>query len=145
LNLDLCQYKGEQYNIMEKSIRDAGGCEDFIAIIIYENEETQIPSTYKFEYVLLGEKIEDSFDNVNPDQVNEDLNEEPAVVPEEVIETEEENAFDEACELSKIDINGNGTVTIAEAEAAGYNMPIYSTDWLYKYMIDRDGDGQVGE
>ncbi len=35
----------------------------------------------------------------------------------------------------------NGTVTIAEAKAAGVSMPVYSSHWLYKYMIDRDGDG----
>lgn len=167
----LNRYGDQAY--MEKSIRDAGGCESFIATITYENEKTQVPSSYKFEYLLLGEKIVDSFDNVNPDKVNEELNEEPVaivqekndsieeieptVVPEEVIETEapvvpEEVAeieapvvFNEASELSGIDTNGNGTVTIAEAKAAGFSMPIYSTDWLYKYMIDRDGDGMVGE
>ena len=47
--------------------------------------------------------------------------------------------------LTKIDKNGNGKVTIAEAKAAGYKMPIYSDHWLYKYMDDRDGNGMVGE
>ena len=28
---------------------------------------------------------------------------------------------------------------------AGYQMPIYSDHWLYKYMTDGDGDGAVGE
>ncbi|WP_409967693.1 DNA/RNA non-specific endonuclease [Bengtsoniella intestinalis] len=44
-----------------------------------------------------------------------------------------------------IDTNGNGIVTIAEAEAAGYQMPITSTHWLYAYMRDADGDGVIGE
>lgn len=48
-------------------------------------------------------------------------------------------------DISWIDTNGNGTVTIAEAKAAGFAMPIYSDHWLYPYMIDRDGDGMVGE
>lgn len=48
-------------------------------------------------------------------------------------------------ELAKIDTNNDGTITIAEAEAAGYSMPIKKDFWLYKYMSDRDGDGQVGE
>ena len=48
-------------------------------------------------------------------------------------------------DVSKIDTNGNGKVTIAEAKAAGYSMPIHSDHWLYKYMDDRDGDGMVGE
>lgn len=48
-------------------------------------------------------------------------------------------------DVSSVDTNGNGTVTISEAEAAGYSMPIHSDHWLYPYMIDRDGDGMVGE
>jgi len=48
-------------------------------------------------------------------------------------------------DLSAVDTNGNGKVTIAEAKAAGYKMPIYSDHWLYQYMDDRDGDGMVGE
>jgi len=48
-------------------------------------------------------------------------------------------------DLSSVDTNGNGTVTISEAEAAGYSMPIKKGHWLYEYMIDRDGDGMVGE
>lgn len=48
-------------------------------------------------------------------------------------------------DLSSVDTNGNGKVTIAEAKAAGYSMPIYSDHWLYQYMDDRDGDGVVGE
>lgn len=47
--------------------------------------------------------------------------------------------------VSAIDTNGNGTVTIAEAETTGYSMPITSENWLYPHMIDRDGDGMVGE
>lgn len=54
-------------------------------------------------------------------------------------------AFDEVAEAAKVDANGNGQVTIAEAKAAGFAMPIKADHWLYKYMDDRDGDGQVGE
>lgn len=52
---------------MEKVIRDAGGCTDFVATITYPNTETQIPSHYNYTYVLKGNKVEDDFDNVNPD------------------------------------------------------------------------------
>lgn len=52
---------------------------------------------------------------------------------------------DEQAELARIDTNHDGKVTIAEAKAAGYKMPIYSSFWLYKYMDDRDHDGMVGE
>ncbi len=52
---------------MEKVIRDAGGCEDFIAIITYPDEYTQIPSHYSYTYTINGEVINDEFDNVNPE------------------------------------------------------------------------------
>lgn len=48
-------------------------------------------------------------------------------------------------DLSSVDTNGNGRVTIQEAKDAGFQMPIYSDHWLYQYMDDRDGDGMVGE
>ncbi len=48
-------------------------------------------------------------------------------------------------DLPSIDVNGDGQVTIKEAQAAGYSMPIHSDHWLYPYMHDADGDGMVGE
>ena len=39
---------------MEKIIRDAGGCKDFVATITYPDTGTQIPSHYHFEYLLKG-------------------------------------------------------------------------------------------
>jgi len=63
-------------------------------------------------------------------------------VPIDEVPSEE---VDRREELRRIDTNNNGKVTIAEAEAAGYEMPIYSDHWLYQYMTDRDGDGVVGE
>jgi len=61
---------------MEKVIRDAGGCTDFVAIITYPDTKTQIPSHYSFTYTLMGNVINDEFDNVNPDEVNAAINEE---------------------------------------------------------------------
>lgn len=58
---------------MEDQIREAGGCTDFVAIITYPDTETQIPSHYDFTYTLKGKVIHDSFDNVNPDEVNKSL------------------------------------------------------------------------
>lgn len=57
---------------------------------------------------------------------------------------DKETGLSEA-DIAIIDTNNNGIVTIAEAKAAGFTMPVYSSHWLYKYMIDRDGDGTVGE
>ena len=59
--------------------------------------------------------------------------------------SEQKDSNNESQELKKIDTNGNGVVTIAEAKAAGYTMPISSDFWLYKYMIDANKDGFVGE
>lgn len=48
-------------------------------------------------------------------------------------------------EITEVDTDANGTVTIQEAKDAGYEMPITSDHWLYPYMNDADGDGKVGE
>lgn len=134
---------------MEKFIRDAGGCQNFIAVITYPDTSGQIPSHYHYEYILDSENITDDFDNVNPDEVNKKLidkekgsaktkDDKPHV-------KNKKNEIDDGFDLSKVDLNGDGKVTIAEAKAAGYKMPIYSDHWLYPYMDDRDGDGIVGE
>ena len=58
---------------MEDAIRSAGGATNFEAIITYPNTETQIPSSYQYTYTLMGNVIVDTFDNVNPDEVNASL------------------------------------------------------------------------
>ncbi|MGN7297092.1 DNA/RNA non-specific endonuclease [Ferdinandcohnia sp. SAFN-114] len=123
---------------MEDAIRRAGGATNFEAIIIYPNTETQIPSSYQYTYTLKGNVIVDKFDNVNPDEVNAKLGLTEKKHPEST--TPNTNG-----DISSIDTNGNGQVTIKEAKAAGFSMPITSDHWLYQYMDDRDGDGMVGE
>ncbi len=133
---------------MEKVIRDAGGCEDFVATITYPDTVTQIPSHYKFEYILKGYQVVDEFDNVNPDEVNAAINAQTDIADENITEPPAaipEVAAAEADSIAGIDTNGNGQVTIAEAKAAGFTMPIHADHWLYKYMHDGDGDGMVGE
>lgn len=49
---------------MEEAIREAGGCFDFEAIIVYPNTKTQIPSKYLFTYIIDGNVIVEEFDNV---------------------------------------------------------------------------------
>ncbi len=56
---------------MEKVIRDAGGCDDFVATITYPDTTTQIPSKYKFEYLLNGTKIVDEFENRDPETIKQ--------------------------------------------------------------------------
>ena len=58
---------------MEDVIRDAGGATDFEAIITYPDTETQIPSSYQYTYTVMGNEVVDTFDNVNPDEVNASL------------------------------------------------------------------------
>lgn len=123
---------------MEEVIRKAGGATNFEAIITYPNTETQIPSSYQYTYTIKGNVITDSFDNVNPDEVNESL----GLTDSEPTDSSSSNTNED---ISSIDTNGNGMVTIAEAKAAGFSMPITSDHWLYKYMRDNDNDGMVGE
>lgn len=123
---------------MEEVIRKAGGATNFEAIITYPNTETQIPSSYHYTYTINGNVITDSFENVNPDKVNESL----GLTDSEPSDSSSSNINDD---ISSIDTNGNGIVTIAEAKAVGFSMPITRDHWLYKYMRDNDNDGMVGE
>ncbi|MCK2000357.1 DNA/RNA non-specific endonuclease [[Brevibacterium] frigoritolerans] len=128
---------------MEDSIRKAGGATYFEAIITYPNTKTQVPSTYQYTYTIMGNKIVDTFDNVNPDEVNASLGLTDSE-SEESTEPVESNG-DTNSDISRVDTNGNGQVTIKEARDAGFSMPITSDHWLYPYMDDRDNDGMVGE
>mgnify|MGYP001149220023 CR=1 FL=1 len=58
---------------MEKVIRDAGGCTDFVEIITYPNTTTQIPSHYSYTYTINGNVINDEFDNIDPDKANAEI------------------------------------------------------------------------
>lgn len=48
---------------MEESIRKAGGCTDFTAIITYPNTSTMTPSHYAYTYTLNGKVVKTEFDN----------------------------------------------------------------------------------
>lgn len=123
---------------LEDAIRKAGGATNFEAIITYPNTETQIPSSYQYTYTLKGNEVIDTFDNVNPDEVNASL----GLTGSEPSDSTSSNTNED---ISSVDTNGNGQVTIKEAKAAGFSMPISSGHWLYPYMDDRDHDGMVGE
>lgn len=130
---------------MEKVIRDAGGCTDFVAVIQYPNTHTQIPNHYKFTYKIQGRSITDEFDNVNPDEVNKNLGKTTGASSTPPTPPPANTTVSSNEDVSKVDTNHNGQVTIAEAKAAGFKMPITRDSWLYKYMDDRDGDGLVGK
>ena len=126
---------------MEDVIRRAAGATNFEAIITYPNTETQIPSSYQYTYTVKGNEIVDTFDNVNPDEVNSSL----GLTGSEPAESTSSNTIYKSGDISSVDTNGNGQVTIKEAKAAGFSMPITSDHWLYPYMHDADKDGMVGE
>lgn len=137
----LNRYGDQAY--MEKNIRDAGGATDFEAIITYPNTKTQVPSHYHYTYTLRGNVITEDFDNVNPDVVNKPIIENEA--KKDAAPAPAPAATDNSNDISVIDANGNGKVTIQEAKNAGFKMPITRDHWLYPYMDDRDGDGMVGD
>ena len=129
---------------MERNIVQAGGATNFEAIITYPDTTTQVPSSYKYTYTINGYQVVDEFQNVNPDEYNaaQGLTGEASSPSSSSGIAATETA---GGDVSAVDTNGNGQVTIQEAKNAGYAMPIYSSHWLYPYMDDRDGDGQVGE
>ncbi|MEK3799774.1 DNA/RNA non-specific endonuclease [Peribacillus sp. FSL H8-0477] len=130
---------------MENAIRSAGGATNFESVITYPNTETQIPSHYEYTYTLRGNKIVDSFDNGNPDEVNESLGLTGSKPSKSPSSNEKPSSSNKDGDISSVDTNGNGQVTIKEAKDAGFSMPITSEHWLYSYMIDNDNDGMVGE
>nr|WP_304220050.1 DNA/RNA non-specific endonuclease [Fredinandcohnia onubensis] len=130
---------------MEDAIRKAGGATNFEAIITYPNIETQIPSSYQYTYIIKGNKIVDIFENVNPDEVNASLGLTGSKSSDSTSSNTNTTSSNTNGDISSVDTNGNGQVTIKEAKAAGFSMPITSDHWLYPYMDDRDGDGMVGE
>lgn len=130
---------------MEDVIRKAGGATNFEAQITYPNTSTMIPSAYQYTYTVRGNTVIDRFKNSNPDKTN------AALGLTKKKETKQESAekttpATKATEdVSRVDIDGNGQVTIQEAKDAGFAMPITEKHWLYQYMRDNDHDGMVGE
>ena len=133
---------------MERNIVQAGGATNFEAIITYPDTTTQVPSSYKYTYTINGYQVVDEFQNINPDEYNAAqglTREDSSPSGSSGIATFAAPTETAGGDVSAVDTNGNGQVTIQEAKNAGYAIPIYSDHWLYPYMDDRDGDRQVGE
>lgn len=133
---------------MERNIVQAGGATNFEAIITYPDTTTQVPSSYKYTYTINGYQVVDEFQNINPDEYNAAqglTREDSSPSGSSGIATFAVPTETAGGDVSAVDTNGNGQVTIQEAKNAGYAIPIYSDHWLYPYMDDRDGDRQVGE
>lgn len=130
---------------MEDVIRKAGGATNFEAKITYPDTSTMIPSAYQYTYTVRGNTVVDRFRNGNPDETNAALG--LTKKKETKTETTAKSTSDTAKteDVSRIDTDGNGQVTIQEAKDAGFAMPITEKHWLYKYMRDNDHDGMVGE
>lgn len=130
---------------MEDVIRKAGGATNFEAQITYPDTSTMIPSAYQYTYTVRGNTVVDRFKNGNPDETNVAL----GLTKKKETKTESSatsSADTTATEdVSRVDTDGNGQVTIQEAKDAGFAMPITEKHWLYQYMQDNDHDGMVGE
>lgn len=130
---------------MEDVIRKAGGAMNFEAQITYPNTSTMIPSAYQYTYTVRGNTVVDRFKNGNPDETNAALG--LTKKKEKKTEPSAKSTPDTAKteDISRVDTDGNGQVTIQEAKDAGFVMPITEKHWLYQYMRDNDHDGMVGE
>lgn len=130
---------------MEDVIRKAGGATNFEAQITYPNTSTMIPSAYQYTYTVRGNTVVDRFKNSNPDETNAALGLTKKKETKTETKTKSTPSTETTEDVSRVDTDGNGQVTIQEAKDAGFAMPITEKHWLYQYMRDNDHDGMVGE
>lgn len=104
---------------MEKVIRDAGGAKDFVAIIEYPNNETQIPSYYEYHYTVNDNKVVDRFPNGDPEKY---VKEEP-----EKIEAKNIKAY----ELAEGKIIGNKNSMIYHKPGGSGYMSVLSKNAVF--------------
>lgn len=130
---------------MEDVIRKAGGATNFEAQITYPDTSTMIPSAYQYTYTVRGNTVIDRFKNSNPDETNAALG--LTKKKEKKTEPSAKSTPDTAKteDISRVDTDGNGQVTIQEVKDAGFAMPITEKHSLYRYMQNNDHDGMIEE
>jgi len=100
---------------MERNIVQAGGATNFEAIITYPDTTTQVPSSYKYTYTINGYQVVDEFQNVNPDEYNAAqglTGEASSPSGSSGIAAFAAPTDTAGGDVSAVDINGNGQVTI---------------------------------
>ncbi|KSU47721.1 hypothetical protein AS033_15830 [Exiguobacterium indicum] len=130
---------------MEDVIRKTGGTTNFETQITYPDTSTMIPSAFQYTYTVQENNVVDRFKNGNPDETNVALGltkkkRRKQKRPRSRFQIPQKNE-----DVSRVDTDGNGQVTIQEVKDAGFAMPITEKHWLYQYMRDNDHDGMVGE
>lgn len=131
---------------MERSIRDANGCTDFVAIITYPNTTTQIPSHYSYTYTLKGNVINEEFDNVNPDEVNAKLDETSITEESKVITSDNKIAItelDKKAEYIVIKNTSNSSIDVT-----GWKIVSVTGNQSYtfdKFILEANATVKVGD
>lgn len=102
---------------MERAIREAGGCTDFLAIVTYPDTKTQIPSHYSYRYTLNGKVINDEFDNVNSDDANKEINEAGKKENEKMLIESQDKKAEESAKTLEPSVSDEGKIVADESKA----------------------------
>ncbi|TCI20445.1 hypothetical protein [Exiguobacterium sp. SL-9] len=147
---------GWAFNLDEPTI-SAEQCEQGVAEVKQQLASLQakyddmklVVKDYKTEIASLNKKLEEA-DKITAQEVKEaeaKMQKKHEAEQNTVAATESKPVVtvEPSGDVSSVDANGNGQVTIQEAKDAGFSMQIRSSHWLYPYMQDNDGDGMVVE
>ena len=105
---------------MEDVIRKAGGATNFEAQISYPDTSMMIPSAYQYTYTVRGNTVVDRFKNGNPDETNAALGLTKKRETKQETTAKSTPGTTKTEDVSRVDIDGNGQVTIQEAKDEGF-------------------------